>query len=108
MFAGGAEVIGCVLLCMLEAVEGVLCLLQAVEGTTLFMELLEVSEVLEVSEMLEAMRRVLSVCWRPLRVGSVRWRCCEVRDMPEVTRCVLLCMLEAVEGRLCFGFSKFP
>jgi len=42
-----------------------------------------------------------SVCRRLLRVGSVRWRCCEVLEVPEVIRCVLFCMLEAVEGRLC-------
>jgi len=50
------EVIRCVLLCMMEAVEGSLCLL----------------EVLEVPEV---MRCVLSVCWRPRRVGSACWRC---------------------------------
>jgi len=45
-----------------------------------------------------------SVCRRLWRVGSVRWRCCEVSEMlevPEVIRCMLLCMPEAVEGRLC-------
>ena len=32
-------------------------------------------------------------------MGSVCFSC--MLDLPEVMRCVLLCMLEAVEGRLC-------
>ncbi len=42
-----------------------------------------------------------SVCWRPLRLGYVCWRCCEVLKVPEVIRCGILCMLEAVESRVC-------
>src|SRR5438034_430424 len=49
------ELMRCVLLWMLEAVEGGLCLL----------------EMLEVPK---EMRRVLSVCWRLQRVGFVCWR----------------------------------
>ena len=42
-----------------------------------------------------------SVCWSPLSVGTFCWRCCEVLEVSEVIRCVLLCMLEAMEGWLC-------
>jgi len=52
-FAGGAGGVRCVLLCMLEAVEGVLCLL----------------DVLEMGAM------CYCVCWRPFRLCSIRWRC---------------------------------
>jgi len=41
-------------------------------GYALFMEVPEVSEVPEV------IRCALLLCWKPWRVGSVRWRCCEV------------------------------
>ncbi len=62
----------CVLLRMLEAVEGALCLLEVLEvPEVICCVLLRLLEVSEVSEVLEAMR------------------------------CVLLCMLEGLEGRLC-------
>ena len=54
--------------------------------------------VLKVFEVPEVM---CSVCWRCLRMGSVCCRCCEVLEVPDVIRCVLLCMSEAVESRLC-------
>jgi len=60
------------LISKLEAAEGGLCLLEASE----VLEALEAQEMLEAREMLE------------------------VREMP-MMRCVLLCMLEAVESRLC-------
>jgi len=91
------EVIRCVLLRMLEAVDGKLCLL----------------------EVLEVIRRVLCMFWRRWRVRSVCWSCLEamrrvllcileavegelwlleVLEVLEVMRCVLFCMLEAVDG----------
>ena len=42
-----------------------------------------------------------SVCRRLRSVGAVRWRYCEVLEVIEAMRCVLLCMLEVVKGRLC-------
>ena len=51
--------------------------------------------VLNALEMLDGMRRVLLCVWRLWRGGSACWRCLE--EM----RCVLLCMLEVVEGELC-------
>jgi len=42
-----------------------------------------------------------AVCWRVWRVGSVRWRYCDRLEVTEVIHCVLLCMLEAVDGGLC-------
>jgi len=62
----------CVLLCMLEVVDG--------------------REVLEV---LEVIRRVL--CMSEAAEGEL---CLSVSEAPEVMRCVLLCMLEAVEGEV--------
>ena len=53
---------------------------------------LRLKAVLDALEMLEGMRRV-----RLCRYG----RCLEVPKVLEVVRCVQLCMLEAVEGRLC-------
>ena len=42
------------------------------------------------------------VRWRLWTVGSVCWRyVLDVLDVPEGIRCVLLCMLEAVDGGLC-------
>ncbi len=84
------EVIRCVLLCMLEAVDGRLCLLEVLEAMRhVLLCMLEAAEgelrLLEVLEMLEAMRCVL-LC---------------VLEMLETMRCVLLCMLETVEGELC-------
>jgi len=86
-----SEVIRCVLLCMLEAVEGTLCFV------------------------LEVMHRVLCI-WRPWRVSFVCRRCwawmrrmllCmqevvegELCFVLEVIRCVLFCILEAADGAL--------
>ena len=107
---GVVEVIRCVLLCMLEVVEGRLCLL----------------EVLEVPEL---MRRVLLYILEGRLCMLLVSEALELLQVPEVMRCVLLCILEAVEGRLyllevpevmrcvqvlcveggfCCGVSKFP
>jgi len=76
------ELIRCVFLCMLEVVNGGLCSL----------------------EVPEVMRRVLALYARgrggcALFAGDVGR--IDAPDAPEVMRCVLLCMLEAVDGRLC-------
>ncbi len=76
----------CVLLCILEAVEGGLCSL--------------VVEVLEASEAPEVIRCMLLCILEAVEGG----RCLlEVLKVLDVMRCVLLCMLEAVEGGLGFG-----
>ena len=75
------EVMPCVLLCALEAVEG---------GLRCW-EVLEASEVLEVLEVSEVMCGVL-FCTPEAVEGSL----C-LLEVSEVTRCVLLCMLEALE-----------
>ena len=69
----------CVLVCMLEAVEGRLCLQ-------------EVREVLDVPIV------ILCVVLRMLE--AIDGRLC-LLDVPDVMRCVLLCMPEVMEGRLC-------
>jgi len=66
------EAMRCMLLCMLEAVEGRLCLL----------------DVLEVPDVMCCVLRCLL-------------KALDVLEMPEVMRCMLLYMLEAVEGELC-------
>jgi len=73
------EVIRCVLLCMLEDVEGVLCLLEVVGRA--------------------GRARGDALC-ATLPAGGI--------GGAEVIRCVLLCMLEAVEGGLSFGASTSP
>ena len=45
-------------------------------------------------------RSVRSRCWRSIGVEG-GFCLLEALEMPEVTRCELLCMLEAAEGRLC-------
>ena len=73
------EVMACVLLCILEAVEGALCL----------------PEVLDVPE---AMR-----CMLLCMLEAVEGALC-LQEMLEVMRCVLLCMLERVEDGLFAGY----
>src|SRR5436189_2234689 len=90
----------CVLVCMLDAVEGGLCLLEA----------LEVPEVMRcvllcVLEVPEAMRCVL-LCM--LEAGLSLLEVFDVLKVLEVMRSVLLCMLKAVGRGICFGASKFP
>ena len=74
------EVMRCVLRCMLEAVEGVFCLLEDVGGGG--------------GGGGDALRAALYAVW---------YAPCDARiaEVVEVMRCVLLCMLEAVEGVLC-------
>ena len=103
------EVKRCVLLCMLEAVEGWVYLLEALEVKVLdVLDVLKVPKVLDVLDVLDVLGRVGgdALCgtpynWRLWRVGYV------LLEVLEVMRCVLLCMLEAVEGRLSFEVSKF-
>src|SRR6266480_5189315 len=92
-----SEVIRCMLLCMLEAVEGWLlaggatvCAILYAGGCgryALFMEVLEASEALEVIR-----------CMLRCMLEAVEGTFCllEVSQVPEVIRRVLLCMLEAV------------
>ena len=78
-----AEVIRCVLLCMLEAVEGVLGLLEVLDMPEVIRCVLLCMQedmegvlcLLEMLEMREVMRCVLSVCRRLWRVRSVCWTC---------------------------------
>ncbi len=64
-------------------------------------------EVLSALEMWEGMRRVL-LCMLETVEGELCWlEVSEVPEAPEVMRCVLLCMLEAVEGRLWAQFPSF-
>jgi len=128
------EVMRCVLLCILEAVVGSVCW-RCWGGCAVFGSVcrrlwkwLCLREVLEVLEVPEVMRCVLlcileavvgSLCWRCWGgcavFGSVRWRVwrwlclrevlevsemLEASEVPEVMRCLLLCMLEGVEGGL--------
>ena len=62
----------CVLLSMLEAVEGALCSLGLLELLVFDDLQLEVLEVIEVLELLEAMRCLY--IWRVQRMGSDCWR----------------------------------
>src|SRR5690349_524311 len=89
----------CMLLCMLEAVEGEICLLEVEVMRCSLLYILEAMEdwlcLLEALEVLHVPRRCAvcySVCWR-------LWMVCSV--CLEAMRCTLLCMLEAVEGGLC-------
>ena len=72
----------------------------SVESELHLLEVSEVSEVLDSAEgdtLCATLWRVGSVCWRRRRCRRCR-RCWRV---PKVIRCVLLCILEAVEDRLC-------
>ena len=102
------------MLCALEALEGErcipFCMLEAVEVILRALEVLEVMRcVLWVPEVVPYLPEVLegvrclcrSVCWRLWRVCAMyrkRWRgMLYLLEVPDVMRCVLLCMLEAVE-----------
>ena len=100
------ETMRCVLLCMLEAVEGGLCLLEALEVMLCMLKAVEGGLCLrEASEVLEVMRRVLLGMLEAVE-GGLCLR--EASEMLEVMRRVLLGMLEAVEGGFSLGISKFP
>ena len=79
------KVIRCVLLCMLEAVEGTLCLLK----------------VLEVPEVLEAMRGV-PLCMQEAVEG--RLGLLEALELMRCMRC-MLCMLCTLYAGSCFEIS---
>ena len=82
------EVMRCVLLRVLEVVEGVLCLLEVPE--VMRCVLLRVLKVVEgmlcLLELPEVMRCVLLCILELWRVGSVCWRYWDGLDMLEVTR----------------------
>ena len=100
---------------LLHMLEVRVCKLEAVEGGFGLPEVLEVIRCALLCMLLEVVEdglcslEVLEV-WM---VGSIRWRCSgveggfclldvlKVLEMPEVIRCAPLCMLEAVEDRLC-------
>ena len=68
------DAIRCVPLCMLEAVAGKLCLLEALKvevPEVMRRVLLCLLEMLKVLEVPKVMLRMLEVCWRLRRVGSV-------------------------------------
>jgi hypothetical protein len=107
------EVIRCVLLCMLVAVEGEFNfedlkfpLWQFSRCSLLFGMLFCILEAIE-SELclLEVMRCVLLCMLEAVEGGLCLL---EVLEVPEVMYCVPLCMLKAVEGRLRFGVWEFP
>ena len=52
-------------------------------------------------EVLEVMRCVLLCMLEAVEGVLCSLKLLEVLEVPEVMRCVLLCMLEAVEGGLC-------
>src|SRR6266480_2221654 len=102
--------------CMLEAAEGAVCLLGVVEGGRLvllcLLEKLGVPEVIRCMLlcMLEAVEGARSVCGGVGGGGGDTLcaalyaegygGCALFVEVYEVIRCVLLCMLEAVEGAL--------
>jgi len=75
------EVMRCVLLCMLEAVEGGLCLLEALE----VVQMVEVIRcvLLGVLDAPEVIRPVLLGMLEAVEMSSICW------SVPEVMRCVL-------------------
>jgi len=100
-------VIRCVLLCMMEGIEGRLCSLEVLEvlevmRCVLLCKLEAVAGGFCLLEVPEVIRCVL-LCM----VEGMEGRLCslDVLEVPEVPRCVLLCMLEAVGGRVLFAGS---
>ncbi len=112
-----AEVIRCVLLCMLEALGHVLCTLEAAEDELCLLEVLEVMRcvLLRIPEAMEGALCLLGVLDVPEAMRRVLLRMLEavecelcLLEVLDVMRCMLLCMLEAGESGLSFGVSKFP
>ena len=85
----------CVLLCMLEVVEGELCSPEVMEVLEVF-----VLEALKVLDVPEVARCVLLCILEAVEGGVCSLEVLDVLDVPEAMRCVLLCMLEDVEGGL--------
>jgi len=112
------EVIRCVLLGILEAVEGELCLLEVMclallcmlEGVEVMRRLFCTPDASEVPELLEALE-VLEALEMPEVLGGdapcaaqyAGGRECKLclLDVLDMMRCVLFCTLEAVEGEVC-------
>ena len=90
---------------MLEMPEGVLCVLELLEGVRRILEAVENSGPYAVGTVGDALcgdvLEVVLAVLKAVKVGIYLLEVLVVPEVPDVMRCVLLCILEAVEGGLC-------